>query len=190
MQKWLKAVQPHVSGVFMEMYDPNEYHFLMRRLWMRLLWNPDLDVNAEIDDVCKHFYGPAGATMAEFYKLLIARYEMPWQKPKLTWDQYYLDNDLYFGQSYTPEVVDRLAGLLETARRQAGIAAQRLAIALRRRRLLSSLGLLAKARGEPLVGAARLPLLRRRGFRHGPRARERQHLGRALCQIASGAISD
>ena len=122
MQKWLQTVRPYVSGVFFEMYQPNEYYFLMRRLWMRLLWNPDLDVNGEIDDLCKHFFGPAGATMAEFYKLLIARYEMPWKNAKLTWGQYYLDNDLYFGQSYPPAVVDRLAGLLEKARREAGIA--------------------------------------------------------------------
>ncbi len=121
MQKWLKAVRPHVAGVFFEMYDPREYYFLMRRLWMRMLWNPELDVNAEIDDICHHFFGPSGETMAEFYKLLIERYEMPWTKPKLTWGQYYLSNDLYFGQSFTPEVTDRLAALLEKAHREAGL---------------------------------------------------------------------
>ncbi len=122
MQRWLREVRPLVTGVFFEMYEPREYYFLMRRLWMRLLWNPELDVNAEIDDLCRNFFGPAGGTMAEFYKLLAARYEMPWKDPKLTWDQYYLDYDLYYGQSYTPEVVDRLAGLLEKARRESGVA--------------------------------------------------------------------
>ena len=123
MQRWLKEVQPYVAGVFFEMYQPNEYYFLMRRLWMRLLWNPDLDIDAEIDDLCRQFYGPAGEPMAEFYKRLIAGYERPWQKPTRQWDQYYLDNDLYFDQSFPPAEIDRLAGLMETARRAAGLPA-------------------------------------------------------------------
>jgi hypothetical protein len=123
MQRWLKEVQPYVAGVFFEMYQPNEYYFLMRRLWMRLLWNPDLDIDAEIDDLCRQFYGPAGGSMAEFYKRLIAGYERPWRKAPRQWDQYYLDNDLYFGQSFPPAEIDRLAGLMEQARREAGTPA-------------------------------------------------------------------
>jgi len=122
MQRWLKEVRPHVAGVFFEMYDPNEYYFLMRRIWMRLLWDPDLDVDAEIDDLCRHFYGPAGATMAEFHKALAAGYEKPWTNPDRVWDQYYLDNDLYFLQSFPPAETDRLAALMERARREAGMA--------------------------------------------------------------------
>ena len=122
MQRWLTEVRPHVGGVFFEMYDPNEYYFLMRRLWMRLLWDPTLDVDAEIDDVCGKFFGPAGDSMAAFYKRLAAGYEKPWHDPDLVWDQYYLDNALYFEQSFPPEEIDRLAGLMETARRQAGLA--------------------------------------------------------------------
>ena len=121
MQKWLQAVQPYVSGAFIELYDPNEYNYLMRYLWMRLLWNPDLDVKAEIADVCGRFYGPAGATMTEFYSRLIERYETPWKDPKLTWGQYYLDEDLYFVQSYPSEEIERLAAIMETARREAGL---------------------------------------------------------------------
>jgi hypothetical protein len=122
MQRWLKEVRPYVAGVFFEMYQPNEYYFLMRRLWMRLLWNPELDVDAEIDDLCHHFYGPAGGTMAEFTKRLIAGYERPWKKPHRQWDQYYLDNDLYFKESFPPAEIDRLAGLMERARREVGLA--------------------------------------------------------------------
>ena len=121
MQKWLQAVRPMVSGVFFEMYDPNEYYFIMRRLWTRLLWNPDLDVNAEIRDVCERFFGPAGATMTAFYLRLIERYERPWKGAKLTWDQYYLDDDLYFRQSFPPAEIEQLAVLLEKAKRESGL---------------------------------------------------------------------
>ncbi len=122
MQKWLQAVRPHVSGVFFEWYDPPEYS-LMARLWARLLWDPDLDVAAEIADVCRRLYGPAGDTMTAFYRRLIERYEMPWTNPELVWGQFYLTPDLYYGQSLPPAEIERLAALLEKARRDVGLSA-------------------------------------------------------------------
>ena len=122
MQKWLQAVRPYVSGVMFEWYDPAEYS-LMARLWARLLWNPDLDVAAEIADLCRHSYGPAGDTMTAFYRRLIERYEMPWKNPELAWGQFYLTPDLYYGQSLPPEEIERLAALLEQARREVGLPA-------------------------------------------------------------------
>lgn len=121
MKRWLQAVRPYVSGVFFETHEPNEYYFIMNRLWMQMLWNPDLDVTAELDDLCRRFFGPAGETMFEFYSRLIERYEMPWTNPKLTWDQYYLDEDLYFRQSYPPDEINRIALLLERAKTEAGL---------------------------------------------------------------------
>lgn len=71
----------------MDLVDQVRYS-LMARLWARLLWNPDLDVAAEIADLCHHSYGPAGDTMTAFYRLLIERYEMPWKNPEMAWDQF------------------------------------------------------------------------------------------------------
>ena len=121
MQEWLQAVEPYVSGVFFELSGPIEYNFLMRRIWMRLLWNPKLDVAAEIEDVCHRFYGPAGDSMTAFYRRLIDRYEMKWKQPRLIWEQYYVAPELYYGQSYPPEEITRLAALLEQACRQVGL---------------------------------------------------------------------
>jgi hypothetical protein len=36
----------------------------------RLLWNPDLDVEKELDLYCKNYYGPAYKPMLEYHKLL------------------------------------------------------------------------------------------------------------------------
>ncbi len=123
MQRWLKAVQPYVSGQFVELYDPLEYNYLMRYLWMKLLWNPEMDVQEAVADVCERFYGPAGETMTAFYERLIERYEMQWSNPKLQWGQYYTDDNLYFRQSYPPEQIDELATLMTRARRAVGLPA-------------------------------------------------------------------
>ena len=121
MQKWLREIKPMVSGVFIEHYGPIEQNFLMRHLWMRLLWNPELDVDQEIDDVCARFFGAGGDSMARFHKLLMQRYEMQWQNPRLIWDQYHVRPQQYYGQSFTPEVVLTLAAMLDQACREAGL---------------------------------------------------------------------
>jgi hypothetical protein len=111
-----------VSGVFLEWYDPPEYS-VMPRLWAPLLWDPDLYVAAEIADLCRRLYGPAGDTMTASYRLLIQRYEMPWGNPELVWDQFHLTPDLYFGRSLPPGQIEQLAALLGKARREVGLPA-------------------------------------------------------------------
>lgn len=124
IQRWLKTVEPYASGVFINgMGNASPFDYLMYRLWMRLLWNPDLDVDAEIEDLCNRFYGPAGETMHAFYDRLIRRYEMTWEDPTLVFNQYYVTPDLYYGQSYPEEEIRWLAGRLEKARKEAGLPA-------------------------------------------------------------------
>jgi len=48
---------------------------------------------------------------------------MRWTNPGLVWDQFYLTPDLYYGQSLPPAEIERLAALLEQARREAGLPA-------------------------------------------------------------------
>jgi len=59
--------------------------------------------------------------MDEFYRKLIARYEMKWENPRLQYNQFYATPDLYYGQSYPPEEIRRLAALMEKACREAGL---------------------------------------------------------------------
>lgn len=125
MQTWLKAARPYVSGVFINSFyrDVSPFEFVMYRVWMRLLWNPDLDVDAEIADICRRFFGPAGDTMLEFHEKLIARCEKPWDNPELVENQFYATPDLYYGQSFPPDQIRELAALLEKARKEAGLPA-------------------------------------------------------------------
>ncbi len=121
MQKWLQTVKPYVSGVFFEHYPTRQFpDHLMRRIWMRLLWNPNLDLENDIKDFCKHFYGPAGDTMFAFYKKLIKRYEMKWDNPKLIWNQFYVDSSLYYEQSFPKSETAKLLALLNKACRETG----------------------------------------------------------------------
>ncbi len=43
--------------------------------WLKLLWNPDFDVDAAIEEYCRRMYGPAAATMRELVGLQIDRWE-------------------------------------------------------------------------------------------------------------------
>ncbi|MFM8495771.1 MAG: hypothetical protein ACKOEM_09625, partial [Planctomycetia bacterium] len=125
MQAWLRAARPYVSGVFINSFyrEVSPFEFLMYRIWMRLLWNPDLDVDAEIADVCDRFFGPAGDTMREFHEQLVARCERPWDRPELLESKFYATPDLYYGQSFPPDRIRELAALLERARAEAGLPA-------------------------------------------------------------------
>jgi len=125
MQKWLQTVEPHVSGVFINGGGhPLQFQYLMYRLWLRMLWDPNLDVNAEIKDVCHNFYGPAGEAMNAFYRHLIDRYEQEWDNAQLIYGMYYATPELYYGRSYQADHIRRLASLLEEARKEAGLPAR------------------------------------------------------------------
>ncbi len=53
--------------------------YLLAWLWHRLLWDPDIDVDAHIRNFCEDLFGPAGKTMEEFFQLLAKRWEtVPW----------------------------------------------------------------------------------------------------------------
>lgn len=125
MQDWLQAVQPYVSGVFINTGGhPLQFEYLMQRLWMRMLWNPEIDIDAEIQDLTRRFYGPAGGSINSFYRLLIDRYEMEWKGAGAPiWQQYYATPNLYYGQSYRKKEILQLASLLEEARKLVGLPA-------------------------------------------------------------------
>ena len=82
--------------------------------WMKILWNPDVDVDAMIQTYCNRMFGKAAGTMNELYQLMCDR----WEKTEWTRSQ---DDDgrlhpKIFAETWPPEVTDKMAGLWRQAR--------------------------------------------------------------------------
>lgn len=81
--------------------------------WMKLLWNPDFDVDAAIDEFCRRMFGPAARTMRELVEIQINGWENSrWPVPELS-------AKAVFAVSYPRETVLRMDQLLQRARAEA-----------------------------------------------------------------------
>ncbi len=85
-------------------------------LWMRLLWNPDLDVDAVLDEMCKRLYGKAGGTAREFIRLQCALWQDgPWKNRRVKNRGAWGVPEHLFPRVWTPDVVQRLKTLRDRA---------------------------------------------------------------------------
>ena len=94
-------------------------------LYQALLWNPDIDPDAVLDEYCSLIYGPAAKEMLAYYKLLIKRWEdTKWSTiPNI---QLYgaetlvraLPKSLYWDETYPTAVRKKLQELLRSAWRK------------------------------------------------------------------------
>ncbi len=82
--------------------------------WMKVLWNPDFNVDAAIDAYCCRMYGPAAKTMRELVSLEIDGWE------KSRWPGGILSPKAVYTYSYPAQTVQRMQALLEQARKEAG----------------------------------------------------------------------
>ena len=81
----------------------------------RVMWNPQLNIDALLDDYCERFYGPAKDPMKKFFALL----ENTWMKgrwknpdPGNTTGRVFYTHSLLI---YTPDVLDKIFALLSKA---------------------------------------------------------------------------
>jgi hypothetical protein len=92
-------------------------------VWMRVLWNPQLDVDAALDEMCRRLFGPAADTAGEFLRLQCERWEgATWTRPLVEplkgtpgsgWmERLPLD---HFRESWPPDVVARMKALRDKA---------------------------------------------------------------------------
>lgn len=114
----------HVSGRVIELADINAdgigvqswadwmYDSVNLYTAMKLMWDRDYDVEAELKKFHKDFYGPAAAAMEEFNNALeIAWYNGQYMvKDKNTWDW-----EVCWTKVYPPQFVDRMMALLRKA---------------------------------------------------------------------------
>ena len=77
MADFIRELKPLSAGMFCE--NHNLTHTLRNfdvYIFMRLMWNPDRNVDKEIDEYIRLYYGPAAAPAKEFYTIL----EKNWKK--------------------------------------------------------------------------------------------------------------
>ncbi len=60
----------NVKGVYSEMHPSPGPHALTNYYFTRLLWNPDLDMEKELEEFCTHYYGPGAAPMLRYHRLV------------------------------------------------------------------------------------------------------------------------
>ena len=85
-------------------------------VWMKVLWNPDVDVDAILDSLCSRMFGKAGETCKELLRLQCERFEQT-RWPEANGDVGYIRGG-NFRAMYPPEVVAAMTDLRDRARRE------------------------------------------------------------------------
>ena len=116
---FLRAVRPYVKGAFFENESTvHTFRFLDEYVVLKLLWDPDQDVDQLLDDFFAKFYGPASTPMRRFY----ARLGELWKR---TFTLYGADRPQFAGRIdlwekiYTTEELTRLGQVLGEAEEKA-----------------------------------------------------------------------
>lgn len=81
--------------------------------WLRVLWNPDFDVDAAVNEFARRMYGPASKTMRE----LLALQMDGWEKSR--WPGERFSPKGIYETSFPPKTIERMKALLEKAQAEA-----------------------------------------------------------------------
>ena len=115
--KFYKAVAGSIFGAFAESEtDRAIYNYLNHYVFGRVMWNPDVDVDALLDEHYRLMFGAAAPEMKAFYEGLEDKWinEMVSRENKGT-SFYEMPTDLVQWQKvYSPEVLKAWNGLFET----------------------------------------------------------------------------
>jgi hypothetical protein len=92
--------------------------------WLKILWNPDFNVDAAIDSYCNRMYGKGAGTLRQLIQLQIDG----WENSRWPGGTFSADN--VYTRSYPPATIARMKDLIATLRAQTQddpIVAQRVA---------------------------------------------------------------
>jgi hypothetical protein len=117
VRDWYQAVKDIIAGTFINGGIASDWTTTAPTLyvWMKALWNPDLDVDAVLDEMCRRLFGKASATVRELIRLECDLWEAgEWRL------RYYLEDagripPGLFREIWSPEVVARLKALRDKA---------------------------------------------------------------------------
>ena len=92
-------------------------------VWMRVLWNPELDVDAVLDEMCRRLFGAGADAARALLRLECERWEgATWTRPLLQEamlavgeGSFRFPDDFHFRQSWPADVVARMAALRDKA---------------------------------------------------------------------------
>jgi hypothetical protein len=85
-------------------------------VWMKALWNPDLDVDAVLDEMCRRLYGKAGATVRELTKLECDVWEAgDWKSRRVKVPGGWFVPGQLFRRFWTPDIAQRMKVLRDKA---------------------------------------------------------------------------
>jgi hypothetical protein len=84
-------------------------------VWQRVLWNPDINVEATLDEMCARLFGKGAASCRELLRLMCDRWEKsPWSEPPGTGRL----SPAIFRETWPPEVVAGMDKLRQQAREE------------------------------------------------------------------------
>ncbi len=83
-------------------------------IWIKLMWNPELDVDAVLESFAARMYGPAGTTIQKLLRLQTDRWE------DVVWEVDSFIMKPVYEKSFTKDVVQQMKDLLQQARREVG----------------------------------------------------------------------
>ncbi|MEI6148518.1 MAG: DUF4838 domain-containing protein [bacterium] len=118
VRDWHQALRGTVAGVFINGWKLSEWTTTAPTMyvWMKSLWNPELDVDAVLDEMCRRLYGPAGDTARAMIRLECDLWESgAWQSERVKIPGgWYVPKEL-FPRVWTPAIVERLKALRDQA---------------------------------------------------------------------------
>jgi len=104
LQKYVRYLRGKSSGVYLNGHQTGNFALdgYANYLYKKLLWNPDMDVDAALEEYCRLMFGPASPQALQYYRTVIDRWEnVRWQnlsedelqRPHggLKWTRYYKD---------------------------------------------------------------------------------------------------
>ena len=112
IQKHYSDMRDYLSGTFINGGYEIPRMQLSGYIWMRCLWNPDIDVQAVYDEFCRRMFGKAASTMRE----LIDMQEKGWNRQ---WSSNQCSVKNVYEISYPRKDVLKMQALLERAKKEA-----------------------------------------------------------------------
>ena len=118
VRDYYRAARDVLAGTFVNGWTLGEWTTTAPTLyvWMKVLWNPDLDVDAVLDEMCRRLYGKADATVRELTRLECALWEDgEWRSQRVKIPGGWYVPESLFPRVWTPEAVRRMKVLRDKA---------------------------------------------------------------------------